>query len=61
MGGGAAQFLDEWMVDGKPSASIPSVNPSRFPDDLDRDDILAGIVNHYASGYAVPRIENLML
>ena len=61
MGGGGAQFLAEWMVEGKPSVEIPSVYPSRFPADLSRDDVLSGIKSHYASGYAVPRIENLAI
>ena len=51
-GGGSAEFLADWMVNGKPPYDLPSVYPSRFPNDLMQSDAVASITRIYERGYA---------
>lgn len=50
-GGGAGQFLAHWMVDGAPSYDLPAVHPSRFSNNLGKEDVLASIKATYERGY----------
>lgn len=52
-GGGAADFLADWMVNGKPPYDLPSVYPSRFSSDLTQAEALASITRIYERGYAI--------
>jgi len=53
-GGGAGEFLAQWMVNGKPTMDLPIVHPERFGNDLVRDDVLASIRACYRRGYNLP-------
>lgn len=53
-GGGSGEFLARSMVDGVAPYNLPIVHPSRFSNDLSRDDCLAMITRTYAAGYALP-------
>jgi dimethylglycine dehydrogenase len=50
-GGGAGQFLAQWMADGKPGYDLPAVYPSRFGDGLRKEDALRQIKATYERGY----------
>ena len=52
-GGGAAEFLAQWMVNGKPPYELPMVYASRFPDELTQQQGLDAIRNIYRQGYSV--------
>ena len=52
-GGGAGQFLADWMVSGNPPYDLPAVFPSRFQSDMSRAEALSRIKNTYERGYAM--------
>lgn len=52
-GGGAGQFLADWMVSGHPPFELPAVYPSRFPKNLGQEDALGLIKKTYERGYAL--------
>jgi dimethylglycine dehydrogenase len=52
-GGGSADFLANWMVNGKPPYDLPIVYPSRFSNDLTQSECLASIAQIYERGYAI--------
>lgn len=53
-GGGSAEFLANWMINGEPDYDLPIVYPSRYSNDLTRERCLAMIRETYASGYVLP-------
>ena len=52
-GGGAGQFLADWMVSGNPPYDLPAVHPSRFQGALSRAKVLSQIKSTYERGYAM--------
>lgn len=52
-GGGAGQFLAQWMVDGRPCYDLPAVHPSRFSNTLGKEDVLKRIKETYERGYTL--------
>ncbi len=50
-GGGAGQFLANWMVKGHPSYDLPEVYPSRFSNALGKEEVLVRIKESYERGY----------
>ena len=52
-GGGAAEFLAEWMTTGKPPADLPMVYPSRFAEVPGQAECIDAIRGIYARGYGV--------
>ena len=52
-GGGAGDFLVNWMVNGSPPYDLPAVLPERFPQNLTSLEIVRSIIETYASGYAL--------
>ena len=53
-GGGSAEYLAHWMVNGAPSYDLPIVYPSRFSNDMTRERCLDLINSTYAAGYVTP-------
>lgn len=53
-GGGSAEYLAHWMVNGEPEYDLPLVYPSRFSNDLTRERCLELIHQTYAAGYVTP-------
>ncbi|MEH6454980.1 MAG: FAD-binding oxidoreductase [Cocleimonas sp.] len=54
-GGGATQFLSDWMVNGKPPYSLDAVHPKRFNAPIPTDEAVASILAHYSAGYTIPK------
>lgn len=52
-GGGSADYLARWMVDGRPPYDLPVVYPSRFSPDITLEDCLQGIRMVYETGYGI--------
>jgi len=50
-GGGSGKFLAEWMTSGKEPFDLSIVHPSRFSNDMQRDDCLEQISAVYARAY----------
>ena len=53
-GGGAGQFLSEWIATGAPPYQLSCVDPARFKNAIKPVDAIAGILGHYAAGSATP-------
>lgn len=53
-GGGSAEYLAYWMVNGEPEYDLPLVYPSRFSNDMTRERCLELIRQTYAAGYVTP-------
>ena len=53
-GGGAGEFLADWIVEGEPPYDLPIVHPSRFSNELTRERCLELIRDTYAQGYVLP-------
>jgi len=53
-GGGAAEFLAHWMVDGKPHFDLPSVHANRFGNNIDTQSAIESIKSCYRQGYRLP-------
>ena len=51
-GAGSADYLAQWMVNGRPPYDLPVVYPSRFGRGLPLDECLQRIRNVYRTGYA---------
>ncbi|MCB1450186.1 MAG: FAD-binding oxidoreductase [Nitratireductor sp.] len=54
-GGGSARFLAEWMNKGRPPYDLSIVYPSRYGNNITKDDALARIHATYAKGYVTPQ------
>jgi glycine/D-amino acid oxidase-like deaminating enzyme len=52
-GGGSADFLASWMVNGRPPYDLSIVRPSRFSNDLTQQQCLDSIRKIYERGYGV--------
>ncbi len=52
-GGGSGEFLANWIVNGHPPYDLPFVHPSRFSNDLPKDDAIDKIIKTYARGYSI--------
>ena len=52
-GGGSAEYLAQWMVNGRPPYALPVVYPSRFSDDLTFEQCLQMIRKIYETGYGI--------
>ena len=57
-GGGAAQFLCDWIVNGTPPYPLDSVHPKRYKQPIPTDQAVANILTKYAAGYGKP-MDNL--
>lgn len=55
-GGGSAQFLSDWIIDGKAPYDLPIVHPNRYPKPIPRDECLRQIAATYARGYITPGV-----
>lgn len=55
-GGGAAQYLAEWIATGTPPYNLEVANPNRFPQPIPTDVAVQDILGHYAAGYATPDV-----
>ena len=53
-GGGAGEFLANWMVNGEQPYDLPIVHPSRFANNLAQKECLRMITDTYAKGYVTP-------
>ncbi|OED34875.1 hypothetical protein AB833_31815 [Chromatiales bacterium (ex Bugula neritina AB1)] len=53
-GGGSAEFLAQWMVNGKPHFDLPIVHADRFGNDMSRESALDSIRACYRQGYRLP-------
>ncbi len=54
-GGGAAQYLSEWIVKGKPPYSLDAIHSKRFDAPIPTEEAVADIIGHYSAGYAMPK------
>ena len=55
-GGGSARFLAEWMDTGRPPYDLSIVYPSRYRNDISKEDALTRIHVTYAKGYVMPDV-----
>ncbi len=55
-GGGSGEYLANWIVNGHPPYDLPYVHPSRFSNDLSKDDAIDMIIETYARGYSIDEI-----
>jgi dimethylglycine dehydrogenase len=55
-GGGSAEFLAHWMVNGKPHFDLPSVHADRFGNDLSTEQAVDRIKACYRRGYKLPEM-----
>ena len=53
-GGGAAQYLADFMVSGAPETFIPAIDPNRFKKPMPKNDAIAQMCQCYAAGYLTP-------
>ncbi len=53
-GGGSAEFLAHWMVNGRPHFDLPIVHADRFGNNMSTDDALERIRACYRQGYRLP-------
>lgn len=53
-GGGSAEYLAKWMMNGEPEYDLSIVHPSRFSNDLTREKALEMIKATYVKGYITP-------
>ena len=53
-GGGSAEYLAHWMVDGAPDTPLPLIHADRFSPSLGQQDAINSIRKTYAAGYATP-------
>ena len=53
-GGGSAEFLAQWMVNGKPHFDLPIVHADRFANDLTQEAAIESIKACYRKGYRLP-------
>jgi len=53
-GGGSAEFLAQWMVNGKPHFDLPIVHADRFANDLTQGAAIESIKACYRKGYQLP-------
>ena len=53
-GGGSAEFLAHWMVDGRPHFELPIVHADRFGNNMTREAAIASIKACYRQGYRLP-------
>lgn len=53
-GGGAGQFLSDWIANGKPPYELQAVHPDRFSSPIPQEEAVRGCLRHYAAGYATP-------
>jgi len=56
-GGGAGQFLSDWIATGTPPYHLPAVHPQRFAKPIPAATAIEGILAHYAAGYATPDLD----
>ena len=55
-GGGSGEYLAQWMSEGAPPYDLPIVYPSRFSNDLGRQECLDRIKATYAAGYTMSEV-----
>ena len=55
-GGGSAEFLAHWMVEGKPHFDLPSVHADRFGNDVTTEQAVESIKACYRRGYKLPEV-----
>lgn len=53
-GGGAAEFLANWMTTGQPPQGLGAVHADRFGTSMDKEKALQSIKTVYARGYQLP-------
>jgi len=53
-GGGSAEFLAHWMVDGKPRFDLPIVHADRFGNHISTHAAVESIMACYRQGYKIP-------
>lgn len=53
-GGGSAEFLAHWMVNGEPLFDLRSVYADRFGNDMTQSDAIESIKSCYRRGYTLP-------
>ena len=53
-GGGSAEFLAHWMINGKPPFDLRIVHADRFSNDMTTEAALESIRRVYAAGYELP-------
>ena len=53
-GGGGAEYLAHWIVNGRPNFDLPSVEASRFGNDISQQQATDAIRGVYARGYTLP-------
>ena len=53
-GGGAAQYLADYMVKGAPASVIPAIDPNRFSVPMSAAEATAAMCRCYAAGYLIP-------
>lgn len=58
-GGGAAEFLAHWMVNGQPNMDMPIVDAGRFGNEMTQNAALESIRDCYRKGYQLTTVPNL--
>ena len=53
-GGGSAEFLAHWMVNGQPHFTLPIVHADRFGNNISTDQAVESIRDCYRQGYRLP-------
>ncbi len=53
-GGGSAEFLAHWMINGKPLFDLPIVHADRFGNNIGTHDAIESIKSCYRRGYQLP-------
>lgn len=53
-GGGAAEFLADWMTTGEPTYDLPIVHADRFGNDVSVTQAMESIRACYRQGYKLP-------
>ena len=54
-GGGSAQFLAEWMIEGKPPYRLEMIYPSRFNNGASKPQVFEQMKATYSSGYKITK------
>lgn len=53
-GGGAAQYLADFIVTGAPAPFIPAIDPNRFSGSIPTAEAISAMCRCYAAGYLIP-------
>ena len=53
-GGGAAQYLADFIINGAPETFITAIDPNRFSSGMVKSEAVKVMCQTYAAGYSLP-------